>query len=378
MLRVSQTIIACGLVLTMALAHGGVLPEERADALYHYYTGGGVEVDGPSILVRKNIGKSVSLTANYYVDTVSSASIDVLSQASRYSEQRTEYSVGADLMHADTTMSLSYSKSDEPDYQSHTYNVGVSQEVFGGLTTISLGYGRGYDDVLKHGAVGFKQPAEHWRYRFGISQVITRNLLAGFSFEGIADEGYLQNPYRTARYKDVNDSVRGFSYESEIYPRTRNANAVSLRARYFLPYRAAVHADYRYFSDSWSIRAHTAEIGYTHPWRRWTFEGSYRFYKQNSADFYSDLFPYVNSQNFLARDRELAAFTNHSLRLGAGYEFPLTVWGFGQKGSVNLSWDHILYYYDDFRDTLASGPPESQPLYQYSADVIQLFFSFFF
>jgi opacity protein-like surface antigen len=378
MRRARKALISFGFVLATAIARGGVLPEERADALYHYYSGGGVEVDGPSILVRKNIGKSVSLSGNYYVDTVSSASIDVLSQASRYSEQRTEFSVGADLLHADTMMNLSYSQSDEPDYKSHTYNVGISQEVFGGLTTISLGYGRGYDDVLRRGAPGFKQPAEHWRYRLGVSQVVTRNLLVGMSFEAIADEGYLQNPYRQARYVDPTDTVRGFSFEPEIYPRTRNATAVSLRARYYLPYRAAVHADYRFFSDSWAIRAHTAEIGYTHPWKRWTFEGSYRYYTQGNADFYSDLFPYANSQNFLARDRELASFTSHNVRLGAAYEFPLTIWGFGQKGSVNLSWDHILYGYDDFRNNLAGGPAGSEPLYDYSADVIQFFFSFFF
>ena len=58
MLRVSQRIIAYGLLLVAGVARAGVLPEERADALYHYYNGGGVEVDGPSVLVRKNIGKN--------------------------------------------------------------------------------------------------------------------------------------------------------------------------------------------------------------------------------------------------------------------------------------------------------------------------------
>ena len=42
-----------------------VLPDERIDVLYHGYDGGGAEIDGPSILVRKNIGASVSVAANY-------------------------------------------------------------------------------------------------------------------------------------------------------------------------------------------------------------------------------------------------------------------------------------------------------------------------
>ncbi|MEW8432153.1 MAG: hypothetical protein G8D61_20695, partial [gamma proteobacterium symbiont of Ctena orbiculata] len=45
-----------------------VLPEDRADLMYHRYDGGGVEVDGPSILVRKSFGGNISLNANYYVD----------------------------------------------------------------------------------------------------------------------------------------------------------------------------------------------------------------------------------------------------------------------------------------------------------------------
>ncbi len=116
-----------------------VLPEDRADILYHYYDGGGVQIDGPSILVRKKIGQSVSLSGNYYVDTVSSASIDVVTQASQYSEERTETSLGVDYLRGDTTMSLALTRSDESDYQAETLNLGISQEVFGGLTTVSHG-----------------------------------------------------------------------------------------------------------------------------------------------------------------------------------------------------------------------------------------------
>ena len=41
-----------------ALAFAGVLPEDRADVLYHRYQGGGVTIQGPSVLVRKKIGEN--------------------------------------------------------------------------------------------------------------------------------------------------------------------------------------------------------------------------------------------------------------------------------------------------------------------------------
>ena len=46
-------------------AAAAVLPEDRADLLYHRYDGGGVVVDGPSVLVRKKFADTVSVVANY-------------------------------------------------------------------------------------------------------------------------------------------------------------------------------------------------------------------------------------------------------------------------------------------------------------------------
>src|SRR5262245_66449830 len=59
-------------------SRAGVLPEDRADLLYFRYDGGGVTINGPSVLVRKSVGEHVSVAANYYIDMVSSAAIDVV------------------------------------------------------------------------------------------------------------------------------------------------------------------------------------------------------------------------------------------------------------------------------------------------------------
>src|SRR6187551_3624105 len=83
----------CGLVLA------GVLAEDRADALYHRYQGGGVEIQGPSVLVRKKIGEHFAVNANYYMDFVTSASIDVKLSASEYKEDRTQKSLGLEYLH---------------------------------------------------------------------------------------------------------------------------------------------------------------------------------------------------------------------------------------------------------------------------------------
>jgi hypothetical protein len=364
------------LALVAGQASGGTLPEERMDALYHFYSGDNVEISGPSLLVRKNIGQSVSLSGSYYVDSITSASVDVVTTASEYSEERTQWGGGVDYLRGDTTMSLGYSTSDENDYTAQTLNFGISQEVFGGLTTISMGYGSGSDEVRRRGDPDFNDTVDKQMYRVGVSQVVTRNLLLGFAFETMADEGFLNNPYRSVRYLDG----AGYAFQAERYPRTRASNAASLRSRYFLPWRAALGAQYRFFTDDWGIDAHTVELGYTHPVQRWTFDLAYRYYTQGSADFYSDLFPYQDAQNYLARDKELATFQSHGPHVGMTYTlFDRTNDQRALRGSVNLFYDYIMFSYDDFRDLRVTGVEAgTEPFFSFNASVVQAFFSIWF
>jgi hypothetical protein len=367
------------LVLATALpAAAAVLPDDRADALYHRYEGGGVTIDGPSLLVRKKFAEKYSLSANYYVDMISSASIDVVTTASPYKEQRDQVSLAFDMLNGKTQYSVGVIGSDENDYTASAASFDISQDLFGDLTTLSFGFSRGWDEVRKRGDQAFEEPVDRRSYRLGVSQIVTPALMMNLAFEAITDEGYLNNPYRSVRYLDA-DSALGYAYQPEVYPRTRTSNAASLGAIYFLPYRAAVNGEYRWFTDTWGIDAHTVQVGYTQPLgTHWVLEGGYRWYDQSAADFYADLFPREDFQNFLARDKELSTFTSHMLSLGATYELPSFGWKFLRRSTVNLFYDRVRYEYDDFRDVRAGGTPGTEPLYQFDADVIRLFVSGWF
>jgi hypothetical protein len=354
-----------------------VLPEERVDVLYHRYDGGGVVVDGPSVLVRKNVGDSVSVGANYYVDNVTSASIDVKVSASEYTEQRDEYGFNIDYLRQKTTMSAGYTKSDESDYTAETYSLGISQDMFGDLTTVSMGFAYGDNTVEQNGNPDFSEGVDVRSYRIGLSQILTKSLIMAFAFETISDEGYLNNPYRSVRYLDGSSPV-GYSFQQEVYPRTRTSNAVALRGSYYLPQRAAVHAGVRYFEDNWGIEATTYELGYTQPYAEsWIFEFRARYHDQGKADFYSDLFPFQNAQNYLARDKELSKFTSTTLGAGASYEFGRS-WSAIERGSLNAQLDWIYFDYNDFRDLTESGAVGDEPLYDFDALVTRLFISIWF
>lgn len=359
-----------------------VLPEDRADALYHSYDGGGVEVTGPSLLVRKKFSESVSASVNHYVDSVSSASIDVITTASPYTEERTENSLSVDYLHEKTLMSMGFTQSSENDFDASTFSMSISQDMFGDLTTVSLGYAQGDNTVKENGNDSFSEDVDVRNYRVSVSQVMTKDLVMAFALETITDEGYLNNPYRSVRF--VDDSTRGYSFQQEVYPNTRTSNAIALRAKYYLQHRAALSGGFRYFSDTWGIEAQTWELGYTLPYdEEWTFEFNYRFYDQSKADFYSDLFPFGGEdnppQNFLARDKEMSTFNSHTIGLGAHYQFKKNGSGFIKRGTLNLSYDFLFFAYDDFRDlTVTSAPVGQEPLYELDAEVIRLYVSVWF
>ena len=385
-----RKLLALVLLLAIAPAFAGVLPEDRADVLYHRYQGGGITIDGPSVLVRKKIGESFSVSANYYMDMVSSASIDVKLSASKYKEERKQKSLSVDYLHGKSTYSMGVIDSKESDYVADTAFWALSQDMFGDLTTVSLSYKRGWNDVFRNVKLAdgsktrdptFADQADSRGYSVGLTQILTRNLIFGFNYEVDEDEGFLNSPYRSVRFATPGG---GFQLEKEIYPRTHTSNAASLRLKYYMPWRAALDGSYRFYTDTWGVIGHTLDMTYTHPmWKKWIFDGQLRYYKQTAADFYSDLFPRQGSQNFLARDKELATYDAITVGIQASYDFTIPRVRWIQKSSATLRIEHMVINYDDFRDATKTDPANgivagAEPLYKLNANVFQAFVSIWF
>ncbi len=347
-----------GGMLSGSIAEAADLPEDRADVMYHSYIGGGVVANGPAVLVRKSLADSVSLSAGYYVDMVSNASIDVVTTASPYRETRVETSGGLDYVYRDSLVSVAASNSHEPDYTADSASIDVAQDLFGGMTTASLGYTRGWDTVGKHGDPGFAKPANHWQYRTGLTQVLTSRWLMSANLETISDEGFLGSPYRAVR-------VLGAT-QHEIDPGTRTSRAVALRAVGSVGEGGAVRLQYRYFWDTWDIHARTTELGYSqYAGARWLLDGSLRYYAQKHALFYSDNFTSV--LNYMSRNRQLSTFD--SLGLGAKASYSLLRSPARYEVKLNAALERLRFRYEDFTNVRTGKP------YSFNANVLELFVS---
>ncbi|WP_421131728.1 DUF3570 domain-containing protein [Alteromonas sp. A079] len=365
------TVVAC---VSMA-TKGAVLPQDRSDAMYHSYSGDGVTIDGPSVLLRKKVGNNVSVSANYYVDTISGASIDVRAQASEYQEERTETTVGGDFLHNKTLINVSYTNSSENDFEANSYHLGISQDFFGDLTTLSLSYSRGDDEIRRRGDESFLEEANRQKFGLGLTQVVTKSLIIGVNAENVSDEGYLNNPYRAIRYIDE-DSARGFSFTTEVYPNTRVSNAFSVNANYYLPYRASIYGNARYYTDTWGIRATNAKVGYIHTiGDEWILDAHVRFYQQDQADFYRDLFTRADEFNIMARDKELSTYSGVSAGVGVTYEWAFSATSYLKKSTLNVEYDYMNFDYDNFRDATDDAPVGEEALFGFSANVIRAYVS---
>jgi len=338
---------------------------------------------------------------------VSSASIDVETAASPYTDERIQYSLSASFLQGKSTYTVGYVNSTESDYLAKTMYASVAHDMFGDLTTVSFSFSDGNNDVFRnvkdadgHKAndPNFHQTLETKNYSVGVSQIITKNLILSGQYQVITDEGWLNSPYRQVRFFEGPDKQ---GTQPEVYPNTRTSNATSIRAKYFLPYRAAIDGMYRFYSDTWGIIGHTAELGYVQPLDsvhiggNWILEGRVRYYTQTAADFYQDIFPYADYSNFMARHKELATYTAITTGAAATYEFKIDRFRWLSKAQINLRYDYMAANYDDFRDARFSvgsydpgcscrAPPDDpaapgqEPLYKLRANIYQVYLSAFF
>jgi len=322
---ISRLMVVVMLVI-VGQAGAETLPEDRIQVMYHSYDGGGVTVDGPAVLVRKELKDQYSVNVGYYRDSISGASPDVIATASPYTENR---------------------------------------DVFSQMSTLSLGYSVG-NDTVERVDNDFSEDLKRYQFSVGLTQVLTSTMLMNLSVEGITDEGFLSNPYRSVR-------IFGSFAGPEVYPDTRTSAAYAIRVKKLLWGDDVVTLGYRFYDDSWSITAHTGEVGFTRTMSdRLVLDLDYRFYDQSSASFFSSDFQGLF--RFMASDKELSSYQSHTVGLGLTYElFNNYFYGF-DRGELGLTYDFRINEYDNYFAPNAS----TSELYEFDANVFNINLSLFY
>lgn len=232
--------------------------------------------DNYSLSVRGS-HESMSGASPWYTLVLAGTPKVVMSGAT-ISEDRTDVNASVRRYLDNGTAGFSLGYSDENDYRSLSGGVDAERHFNDNLTTVAGGVSFASDDIepTDSNITSYRRVTEaskNSRSVFvAVSQVVNQNsvLQTGLSFTHLA--GYLTDPYK------LND----------VRPDSRSQWAWTTAWRQFLPaVDAALHADYRFYHDSFGINSHTVELEwYQNLGDDWQVIPGIRYYSQSQADFF--------------------------------------------------------------------------------------------
>lgn len=303
-----------------ALAHAdGVLAARGV-----YYKERATRVMQPMLDAMLDAGTHGIVTAHFLVDAITSASASSgADNAKPFTENRIEGGVGYthDLGRVRVGGDAKYST--ESDYTSFYAGARAELDLAQKNTTLGLGGGISKDNVSAASAQGPSVPMleckpgqsatdcdlNAYAVFASASQILSRDLVVGLTYDGAALRGYQSNPYRTAI---ANDGIA-----AERHPTSRNRNAIAASFRYYVDAtNTTVIGAYRYYRDNWGIRAHTPELRLVQQVGH-DIDASfgYRYHWQSKAFFYEERYATTDPamQAYLSDDVKLSKFTSHTL-----------------------------------------------------------------
>ena len=258
------------------------------------------------------------------------------------------------------TLHATGGRSEEPDYLSHAYHVGIDWELNQKLSTVSLGFGQDFDQIDPT-TRSLQEERNNYHFQLGLTQILDKKSLFRVGLSYTDNEGYLSNPYKKVYIQDLpaNSGLESGGFTNVYFenrPNSRHQGALSLGyIHYISTLESSLHMDYRYYSDSWNINSHTFETSWHQPLGSgWMIIPRIRYYSQSQADFYQLFFTAPRTDNYYSSDYRLAGFgtlsggikiskdilTNNniteSLRFEVGFEYTEHAAGL-QLGNNNSS-----------------------------------------
>jgi len=271
-------------------------------------------------------------------------SVQVMTGASTR-ETRYGVDLGFSYFLDNLTLHASGSRSEEPDYLSHGYHLGMDWEFNQKFNTISLGFGQNFDQIEPTTRSLSEEKTDH-HFQLGFSQITSKKSLLRLSANYTLSKGYLSNPYKKVFIQGlaVGSDLQNGGFNKVFYenrPDKRNQWSVSLGyIQYFSALDSSLHLDYRFFTDSWDIVSHTLEAVYHQPLAKgWMLIPRLRYYTQTDAHFHQNYYSEARADNHYSSDFRLAEFGSlggglkltkewqrvssltESIKLEAGFEY---------------------------------------------------------
>ncbi|MDB5111874.1 MAG: hypothetical protein JWR67_2988 [Mucilaginibacter sp.] len=199
------------------------------------------------------------------------------------------------------------------------------------LRPAGYGSGSGKDDRPVD-----SKPRNSFSTAFSLSQVINPRLQALLIVEPSYQHGLLATEYQRDYFTDGSEKI-------ESLPGSRYKLPIGVRFNYFLDDHFIIRTFYRYYMDSWGIRAHTAEVEV--PVKFTSFVSVSPFYRYNNQVGTRYFAPYGQhnpTDQYYTSDYDLS--TMHSNFIGANIRLspPNGVFGIQRLSSLELRYGHYV------------------------------------
>ncbi len=339
------------------LSGASSLAEERAAARVDVYVDDLIQVVSPAVEGSVGVGNGVQMAGSYTVDVVSGATrtqtVDVISSATTFSEQRHQVNLSATASrHADRSITAAWFLSSESDYTSNVGSVGFSKEILQRMATLGGIYRLGYDRF----GTATGESIEGWAINQGLklswTQILGRRTKGSVRLEGdysvcAKTLGCQSSAYRYVPVVDLAVDDQGESHSllslRERHPKTRLRGAGSLRLSQALGADFAVHMGYRYYSDTWQVRGHTGSMAIAKSLldEQLVMRIDARGGWQSPASFFRDTYESgARLPKYRSADSELAGVTSAMLRTRAEWTwFSVgSMLEFGPNARVSRLW----------------------------------------
>jgi len=352
MRRAERSLLAAALLLPGVLplatpAHAETAPEEAVVAtklLDYQDRQPGLKrthVEAPSLYLLLPIQGEWSLEASAVHDTVSGASPryhTAISSASRQTESRTAGDFRLTHYAARQSWYAGAAVSDEHDFHSRAVSGGASFASDDNNRTLSIAAAFTQDRIGSTDDPTLDERRRTWQLTAGLTQNLSpRDIVQGSVTLG-RGIGFYDDPYKFPDHR----------------PGHRNQVVAAARWNHHVePWGATLRSGYRYYADSFGIRAHTLDVEWAQPLNeRFKLSPGLRYYTQSAARFYFDPVydatlgepfpPGWRPGTIASADQRLSAFGALSasirldVKLDKAWALDLTLERYEQRGSWRL------------------------------------------
>lgn len=303
--RVGQAILAAALSLPLFNAAIAETAPESAVISYKYLDYRDSQPGTDRINVKAHAWSIMvpfagewSLQAGYTKDTVSGASPQYWSTSSAsMRDKREAKDISLTRYFAHDTLTAGVNLSDENDYTARGFSLSGTHSTEDKNTTFNYGFAVSNDDIDVESQALHKSKRK-MDFALGVTQVLTQRDIVQLMFTDVNVKGYMSDPFKSF----------------DIRPGSRHQNTAMLRwNHHFDATDGTLRLSYRYYKDSWEIKAHTATAEYVQPLGMgWTVTPSIRIHDQSAARFYvkdiAGLIDTFTSPGPYSLDQRLSAF----------------------------------------------------------------------